>query len=80
MQVYDVLSIRGEQCVVISFTLTLFFFGGGVDWELVTISWVGVSALVESACRGLLVTASMSRGRSRSLHTDREFINSSLHI
>lgn len=72
MQVYDVLSIRGEQCVVISFTLTLFFFGGGVDWELVTISWVGVSALVESARRRLLVTTPMSRGRSLSLQMERE--------
>ena len=39
---------------------TLFFLGGGVDWELVTTSCWGVSALVESACRGLLATAESS--------------------
>ena len=39
---------------------TLFFLGGGVDWELVTTSCWGVSALVESACRGLLATPESS--------------------
>lgn len=33
---------------------TLFLLGGGVDCELLTISWVGVSARVDSACCGEL--------------------------
>lgn len=51
---------------------TLFFLGGGVDCELLTISWVGVSARVDSACGGeLQLKTPMSRGMSTSL-TEKE--------
>lgn len=53
-------------------TPTLFFLGGGVSCELLTISWVGVSARVDSACcGGLQLKTPMSRGISASLRRER---------